>query len=240
MSKKPTLLFIHGYRGSNTGLLEITNQFPDYSVHAPNIPPAGPAKFANYDIPTYTAFIANYIKNHHLKKPILIGHSLGSIIAAATAANYPELVNDKLILIAPISKKPAKFFARLVPLTAFLPTRVVDYLTTRYSFAAKDRKLFQKALRITNACGAAYDKKSKKEIKKAGQFSASTSVTEYPFHKNTLIIVGENDRLIPLQHTKNYAAKIKAKLHIVKDSGHILNYEHPKAVAAAIRNFLES
>ncbi|MBQ9019900.1 alpha/beta hydrolase [Candidatus Saccharibacteria bacterium] len=237
LSTRPPLLFVHGFRGSSEGLAELTSHFQkEYEVHVPNIPPAGPAKLPFYTADTYAKFIADYIKSHNLDHPIIICHSLGSIIAAATAEKYPDLINDKLILIAPISKKPARIFARLVPLTAFLPTRAVDYITTRYSFVSGGRKLFKKALKITNSCAKSYN--SKTEVKKAGEFSASTSVKDYNFHKNTLIIVGEKDRLIPLAATKSYAKKIAANLKIIKNTGHILNYEVPDKVAAAIKDFL--
>lgn len=240
-SNRPPLLFIHGYRGASTGLANIAAKFPDYPTYAPNVPPAGGTKLPAYTAATYSAFIADYIKNHiaphHRQKPILIGHSLGSIITAATAQNYPDLINQKLILLAPISRKPATFFAHLVPLTAVLPTRTVDYLTTRYNFVPHDKALFKQALKHTNTCSATYS--SKTEVKRAGRFSASTAVSDYSFHKDALIVVGQTDHLIPHAATAAYAQSINAHLVTVPGTGHLLNYENPAAVTQAIRQFLE-
>ncbi len=234
---KPPLLFIHGYRGNHEGLAEIANLFPDYEVHVPDIPPAGGNTFDEYDMPNYVTFITNYIDTHHLKKPILIGHSLGSIIASAVASTHPKLINEKIILLSPISAKPAKIFKSLAPLTAIIPPKVVDYLTTRFMFIPKDRVLFKKSLALTHAGSAA---SPRKDIFKSGTFSATHSIADFPFQKTTAIIVGEKDRLIPLVKTRQLANTLHAELTIIPNTGHIINYEAPDATAAAIRKFLES
>lgn len=237
MAKKPPLLFIHGYRGNHLGLAEIAAELSDYEIHSPDIAPAGTVPFKKYDMPTYTKFIADYISKHHLDHPILVGHSLGSIIAAATAEKYPDLLNEKLILLAPISSKPTKFFANLVPLTTILPTKLIDYLTTRYLFVPHDRTLFKKALATTHACAAVYT--SRKDVAAAGKFSASHSIRDFQFQKHTLIVAGEKDRLMPLSKTKALTEDYHAELKIIQGAGHILNYEKPKQTAAAIAEFLK-
>ena len=84
---KPPLLFIHGFRGNHLGLADIANSFlPNYDVHTPDLPPVGDQHLDHYTADTYAEWVADYILAHHLDHPILIGHSLGSIIVAATAA----------------------------------------------------------------------------------------------------------------------------------------------------------
>ena len=236
--KKPALLFIHGYRGSHDGLAEVIANLPKtYDIHAPDIPPAGGNSLDAYNTATYTKFVADYIKDNHLEKPVLIGHSLGSIIVSATAAAYPNLVNDKLILLSPISKKPAKVFGWLTPLPAVLPVKAVDYITTKYMFIPKDKKLFKKALQITNVCSTS--NKNKGDLWQAGKYSASTAIPDFDFKKDTLIVAGEKDRLIPIKHTKSLAKNIGAKLVIIPDTGHIMNYEAPAKVASTINDFIK-
>lgn len=235
--KKPPLLFIHGYRGSHEGLAEIAAEFPDYEVYNPDIPPAGGATFDEYDMPNYVNFIVDYIKEHRLEKPILIGHSLGSIIASAVASEHPTLINEKIILLAPISEKAAKMLKNLVPLTAVFPPKLVDYITTKYTFIPKkDHILFKKTMKLTHAGSAA---SKRLDIFKSGKFSATHSIRDFPFQKNTCIIAGEKDRLIPLAQTKKLATDLNANLAILPSTGHLLNYEKPIETAIAIRKFLE-
>ena len=42
--------------------------------------------------------IADYIKNENLNRPILIGHSMGGVLALALAADYPELI-EKIVVV---------------------------------------------------------------------------------------------------------------------------------------------
>lgn len=237
MSKTP-LIFIHGYRGNHLGLADVAKEFEkDYDVHSPDLPPAGGHKFEKYTADTYADALAEYIKKHKLSRPVLIGHSLGSIIATATAEKYPELINQKLILLAPISKKPAKFFGRLTPLTVLLPRRLVDFITTVFLFVPHDFKLFKKSLKTTHECSK--DFVSRRDVMKAGTFSAAHSIADFNFKNDTILIAGEKDRLIPQKSTRQLAKDRGFKLDIIKGTGHLLNYEVPTKTAAAIRNFLE-
>ncbi|TWO99507.1 alpha/beta fold hydrolase, partial [TM7 phylum sp. oral taxon 351] len=94
--EKPALLFVHGFRGNHFGLEEVITKFKDlgYPVYAPDIPPAFNTQseklptLKNFTTEGYATWIADYILDNNLDRPILIGHSMGSIIAAATAEKY--------------------------------------------------------------------------------------------------------------------------------------------------------
>ena len=91
--QKPTLLFVHGFRGNHFGLTEIIQKFEalGYSTYCPDIPPAFNTKeetlpkLTSFTAESYATWLADYILDNKLDHPVLIGHSLGSIIAAATA-----------------------------------------------------------------------------------------------------------------------------------------------------------
>lgn len=112
-AQKPTLILVHGFRGAPAGLNEIAKDLKaaGYPVHTPAIPPfAGAPELPSYTPDSYASFIAEYIREHQLNHPVLIGHSMGSIVAAAAAHKYPELIHPKLILMAPISSRTPKLF----------------------------------------------------------------------------------------------------------------------------------
>ncbi len=237
---KHNLLFIHGFRGNGLGLKDLAeNYFPkrSYNVFIPDIPPAGGNTLKEYSARFYARFIANYIKKNQIEKPILIGHSMGSIVAAAVAERYPELINEKIIFLAPISVKPAKPFAMLTPLTAVLPNKTIGYITTKYLFIPKDKNLFKQTLQTTYLCGADYT--TKNDVFRSGKFSASCSIDDYEFKKKACFISGEKDRLIPREKTEKIAQKLNAKNVYIENSGHLLNYENPAATADAIKKFIK-
>lgn len=248
--KKTSLLLLHGFRGNHIGLEAIARELSnhdDYNIYIPDIPPFGDAgTLTAYTPAAYADFIAEYISRHHIKHPLLIGHSMGSLIAAATASRHPDLTHDKLILLAPISIKPPKPVASLQPLVTILPNKTIGWLTTRYLYIP-DRKttknLYLKTLDLTYRGGAAYH--NKPAVRQSARFSARHSIKDFNFHKDTLLLAGEKDRLIARRHTiklDNHLNShgIPATTHFIKNSGHLLNYEAPAATARHIHNFIRN
>ena len=110
-TKKPDVILVHGFRGSPLGLKTIADDLHQagFTVHLPAVPPfAGSPALEKYTPHAYADFLAHYIREHQLSRPILVGHSMGSVVVSATAKFHPELINSKLILLSPISTKPAK------------------------------------------------------------------------------------------------------------------------------------
>ena len=59
---------------------------------------AGSEPQTNVTFKNWETGIANYIKEYHIEKPILIGHSMGGGLALAIASDYPELI-DKIVVV---------------------------------------------------------------------------------------------------------------------------------------------
>lgn len=239
LKPKTSIIFIHGLRGNHLGLEEIAANFSkkSYDIHIIDIPPAGGDTLPEYSARFYARFVAKYIRKNQLEKPVLVGHSMGSIIAAAVAERYPELIAEKIIFMSPISVKPAKFFALLTPLIAVLPNKQVDYITTKYMFTPReDRALFRKVLQVTHLCSMNYRPRS--AAFKSACFSVSCAISDFEFKKTALFLSGTHDRLIPQAETELTAKKFGAKTIYIENSGHLLNYERPKEAAKAIKNFL--
>lgn len=236
---KPALVLLHGFRGSPLGLAEVADllRADGYDVYTPAIPPFSGASLPSLTPESYVSFISGFIEAHHIERPILIGHSMGSIVAAAVAHTDPELIHEKLILLSPISTRPNRLITPLVPLSASLPRRVTDYVTTRFLFVPHDPTLFRKALAITNQCSADQTP-SVREVFRSAKFSAQYSVADFPFEKDTLFLAGESDRIISKDGTQQLAEELGARLEFIPGSGHLHNYEKPQETAAAILRFL--
>lgn len=235
---KPALVFLHGFRGDSAGLAEIRPFFAKFSVFIPSLPPAGNQALDSYSLEEYLDWLKNYLKDHQINQPILIGHSMGSIIASGFAERYPKLIHHKLILIAPISTKTPCWLRPFANLLLILPRKTVDYLVSKYLFVAKDRSLFLKTLNITHSCTKNFS--SKKDLLKSSRFASSYSVADFEPKSQILMVAGSQDRLIPLNRTKKLAQKLSAKLKIIPRTGHLINYEAPEALARSILEFINS
>lgn len=237
---KTDVILIHGFRGNHLGLEAVAKALPKklFNVYVPDIPPAGGEDLAEYSARFYAHVIADYIKEHKLKKPVLVGHSMGSIVAASVADRYPELINDKIVFLSPISIKPSRLVTALAPLTSIVPDKFIGYISTKYLYVPQenDKLLLREILDTTYACGADYV--SKRAVYKSAKFSSSCCIADFDFDKNALFLAGEKDRLIPAVRTKELAESIGGKAVFIKGTGHLCNYENPKAVAREIKKFL--
>lgn len=238
-SEKPTLILIHGFRGSPLGLADVADIIRNagYKVFIPPIPPFSGATLPEYTPEAYVSYLHGFIDSHEIHKPILAGHSMGSIVAAAVAHTEPDLINDKIILLSPISVRTTRLVAPLVPLSAGLPRLVTDYITTRFLFVPRDHKLFKETLNITNQCSGDQVPRVR-EVYASAKFSAQYSVADFPFKKDTLFLAGETDRIVNKKNTEQLAQQIGAKLEFIPGSGHLHNYEKPQETADAILKFL--
>ncbi|MBR1875169.1 alpha/beta fold hydrolase [Candidatus Saccharibacteria bacterium] len=242
--QKPQLLFVHGFRGNHLGLLDTMKYFEakGYECFAPDIPPAFNTKrekipqLEGYSADAYAKWIADYILEKKLNHPILIGHSMGSIICAATAEKYPELINEKIVFLSPICVTPPKFICNLAPLTAIVPNKLIGYITTKYLLVPKDKETLREVLDITYKCAEKFT--SKGDTAKAAKFSISYAISDFKFDKKAVFIAGESDKLNSQKQIKEVAKQFNSKPTFLKKSGHLINYECPIVLAKTIEENL--
>lgn len=239
-SAKPAIILVHGFRGSPIGLKAIGDYLEQagYQVFIPPIPPFGGAEeLAEYTPKTYADFLVRFVKKNHIKRPVLVGHSMGSIIVAATLYYYPRIFDDRAVLLSPISTRTAKPFRLVAPLSALAPMRIVDYVTTRYLFVPHNRSLFHETLSITHHCSSDQPP-TKKQVMSAASFSTKYAVGDFRSKKHILLLAGEQDRLISKKQTQKLAKAMQADVTFLTGTGHLHNYEQPQETAAAILDFL--
>ncbi|MBR3264204.1 alpha/beta hydrolase [Candidatus Saccharibacteria bacterium] len=237
---KKSIIFIHGFRGSALGLEKVANCFDkkDYDVYVPDIPPAGDESLPEYSPRLYARFLARYIKDNDIKKPIIVGHSMGSIIAAIMAERYPDLINEKIIFMSPISTHTSKFFRMLTPLSVLLSNKTISYITTKFLFIPKNKQLFKETVLLVKHCGANYV--SRFDVFKAAKFSTEYAISDFTFDKKALLISGAHDRLMPRKKTDILASDLNAESVYLDGAGHLINYEVPEEVAKKIKHFLKA
>lgn len=240
--KKPDLILVHGFRGSPIGLADIASLLRDsgYQVHVPAIPPFGGAPALDeYTPEQYADYLASYINTQALERPVLIGHSMGSIVVSATLSRHPKLVNHKSILMSPISNRTAPPFRLVAPLSAVLPSHLVDYITTKYLTTTHDKSELKQILKITHRCGVDHSPR-RREVLKAAFFSTRYCVSDFNARQQILLLAGAHDHLVSQRHTIKAGEKLQAEVQFLPDTGHIHNYEQPQETVEAILKFLES
>lgn len=241
-SLKPPIILVHGFRGSPLGLDAIAKDLraAGYSVYTPAIPPfAGTKPLEAYTPKAYTQYLLNYLQDHHIDHPILVGHSMGSVICASIAHLHPELLHEKLVLLSPISNKPPAPIAAISPLSALLPRTLVDYVTTKFLFVPHDKELLRDTLDLTHRCTADQPPRCSAAMQ-AARFAARYSVRDFlPIDKDILFLAGAKDRLIKRSQTESLAHDLSAQAVFLPNSGHLHNYEQPHETARLILDFIQ-
>jgi len=99
---KQSIIFIPGFASSGEVWSETKSNyeknFTCYTLTMAGfagVKPQPDATFANWE-----TSIANYIVENKIEKPILIGHSMGGVLALAIASKYPELIRKIIVVDA--------------------------------------------------------------------------------------------------------------------------------------------
>jgi pimeloyl-ACP methyl ester carboxylesterase len=231
------LVFLHGASGitaEDPFLLTLAGR---YRVHAPLLPGYGESEEAPSirDMLDVTLHSFDVIEALGLRRPILVGHSLGGMIAAEMAAVAPNDVN-RLVLIASaglwLDSHPVPDIFTLLP-REFPNVLFHDAELGRAMLTANldvnDPKFLIPFL-VTNA----------RQFGMAGKFlfpipDRGLKDRLYRIKARTVLVWGDSDRLFPAPYAQAFKAGIAgAELVSVPDAGHMVTVEQPDAVLAAI------
>ncbi|HYM29884.1 MAG TPA: alpha/beta hydrolase [Candidatus Cybelea sp.] len=232
-----TMLFLHGAGGFLKDDPFLKALMSKYRVYAPLLPGYEDSEGADRlrDMLDVTLHSYDVMDALGLEKPIVVGHSMGGMIAAEMAAVAPRQI-DRLALIAPaglwIDKLP------LPDIFAKLPFELPALLFHDVEFGTKlmtagqnfDDMEFLNDFMIMNA----------KRLGMAGKLlfpipDRGLADRLYRVRARTLVIWGDNDRLIPKDYGEAFKRQIKgSELVIVPKAGHLVGHEQPDAVLKAL------
>lgn len=252
------IIFIHGYRGNHHGLESIAGALDDFNVIIPDLPGFGQSTpFAGeHTIDRYAKWLATLIEKLSPKsKPILLGHSFGSIVCSAFASQSNAI--DLLILENPVSA-PAlsgpnalltKVAQAFFSLAERLSLRKGEWLLKSWpmvrGMSIIMTKSWNRNLRtwIHAQHDANFNDFANRRIAIEGyRASISKNVSDYAaqFRVPTLLIIGSRDDITSTKQQFAMAAKIPVPHSISQHMGvgHLTHYEIPSEVAQDIRQFV--
>lgn len=255
--KLPTIIMIHGFRGTHHGLDLIAKQLDQYRVIVPDLPGFGESKPLEIDhsIENYVIWLKTFITDLKLPTtPILLGHSFGSIITSDYASKYPNTIK-KLILVnpigAPATSGPKAIMTQLALAYYWLGVKLPEPIAK----PLLSSKLVIMAMSITMAKTKDKDLRkyihgqhlehfnafaTRKAVTEAFKASITNNVRDSAEQVTTptLLIVGDQDDITPLSMQQELKLMFpNAKIEVIKNVGHLTHYETPVQVANAIKKF---
>jgi pimeloyl-ACP methyl ester carboxylesterase len=233
----PPLVFLHGAGGLTEDSPFLAALARHWHVYAPLLPGYGDSEGAETlrDMLAVTLHSFDVIDALGLDRPILVGHSMGGMIAAEMAATAPREVAH-LGLIAPaglwLDAHPVPdLFSKLpheLPALLFHDPQFGERLMT--AGADLDDPKFLEAFVVRNARQLAMAGKLLFPIPDRG-----LAERLYRVRAKTVLIWGEDDRVIPPAYGKAFCRGIAgAELTLIPEAGHMVVVEKPEAVVAAL------
>lgn len=251
-----TLLLVHGFRGDHHGLEPVVAHLRGVRVVSPDLPGFGltpPLPGRTHDLDAYASWLREFAART-APGAIVVGHSFGSIVAAAAVAG--GLDTPRLILINPIGapalEGPRGVLTRLAVLyyrlgarlprgagEALLRNGVIVRAMSISMAKTRDREL----RRFVHAQHDAYFSAFADRDVLLDAFVASVShdVREFAprIHVPTLLIAAQRDDITPIEAERVLRTLFPdARLVEIADVGHLIHYETPRQAAEAITGFV--
>ncbi|HUF74202.1 MAG TPA: alpha/beta fold hydrolase [Gammaproteobacteria bacterium] len=245
--RSPAVVLVHGFAHSLESWDAWASDLArDHRVVAFDLPGhglSGPDAEKRYSNKDTVDALAALIRTLGLRRPFLVGNSLGGLVAWRYAARAAARLRG-LILIAPggysingVTDAPAG-----VPLMMSAFLRMAPEAAVR----AMTRKLYGDPERVAEARVEMIHARMSGEgvgdalVRRLKQFTLPDPDVELArINAPTLLLWGGKDTVVPPEHAERFAAAMKrASLKIYNDLGHVPHEEAPERTLADARAFL--
>ena len=231
------LVFLHGAGGLDLDMGFLNALAEKFHVYAPLLPGFGDSEECSElrDMLDFTLHSWDVLAALKLTDPILVGFSMGGMIASEMASVAPDSVS-RLALIAPaglwLDDHP------IPDIFSLLPYELPQYLFYDAAAGAKilsagadlsDPKFLQ-AFLVRNA----------RQLGAAGKImfpipDRGLATRLYRIKAKTILIWGDSDKLIPPVYAKAFKDGIaNAELIVIPQAAHVVPFEKPSEVIRAI------
>ena len=233
----PPLLSLHGAGGVMPEDPFLAALAKSHRVYAPLTPGYGDSEECPEirDMLDFTLHSWDVVEALGLKDPILVGHSMGGMIAAEMAAIAPNDVS-RLALIA-----PAGLWDDAHPIADLFSTMPYEMPALLFHDAAAGAAMFTAGRNVEDpGFLQQYLVTNARQLGMAGRIlfpipERGLAQRLYRVKAKTVIVWGDSDRLIPPTYAHAFKKAIKgAELVSIPEAGHMVIYEKTEAVVAAI------
>ncbi len=234
----PALVFLHGAGGVTADDPLLAELAKTHHVYAPLIPGYGDSEECPEirDMLDFTLHTWDVVEALGLKDPVLVGHSMGGMIAAEMAAIAPNDVS-RLALIC-----PAGLWDDDHPIADLFATLPFEMPALLFHDAVAGAALLTAGRNVTDPNFLqTYLVNNARQLGMAGRIlfpipERGLQQRLYRIKAKSVIIWGDSDRLIPPVYAHGFKKSIVgAGLISIPEAGHMVTMEQPKAVAEAVR-----
>jgi pimeloyl-ACP methyl ester carboxylesterase len=242
------LLLVHGLAGSTGNWVELVPDLVErYRVISVDLP--GHARSAplprGATMADFAASAAAVLDAEGVQQAVVAGHSFGGLVALRLARTRPELVRA-LLLVSPAGIATTTRLLQAIVLASAIvrPGRKVAHFRHRWA----ERTWYRRALfrpwfvsdadvlsaRATHGLLAAQSLHADTKIASRAMLADDPREQLTEISCPTLVLWGARDAQLPLGDAFEYARRLRAKLRLVADCGHLVIVERPAACLDAL------
>lgn len=252
-----TIVAVHGYRGEHHGLEPVIAQLSGLRVISPDLPGFGESAALagrTHDIAGYAAWLREFVAALGLTRPVILGHSFGSIVVAtAVAAGLPA---DRVVLINPIAAPalsgPNGLLSRLTLLfyrlgralperlgRALLSSPLIVRFMSVVMLQTNDRSLRRWIHDQHDRYFSRYATRDSVVEGFEASIGSDVSMVAADVTAPTLLVGADRDPITTVAAQERLAGLFPdARLVVIPGVGHLVHYEKPREAAEAIVDFL--
>lgn len=250
-SKNQAMIFLHGFPGSHSGLMDMANVFSEYRLIIPDLPACGESEplEGKHNLENYSKWLDSFLNYLKIGKVTLVGHSFGSRIGLYFSSYYKKI--EKLILITPVVRVEG-----MIVRLASLNYKIAEYLPKSLQKRWLANPVYRTAGHIIVFKTSSRKRRQyliAKDVKEFNRLNPRATIELFEeFYSSdlidlgnkikisTLIIAGERDEIAPLNSVEKLAKQLSnAELIVMKKEGHIVVAESPISTASIIKKWLE-
>lgn len=245
------VLLIHGFGGwTKDWAKTIPVLAQQHEVYALDLPGWGlsdkPADF-DYSIEGQARFVIEFMNHFGLDRVKVVGNSMGGGISIFLATEFPERI-EKLVLIDSVGYRhfPSQALVRRLVQLPIIERVIHAFLPDFARFRYKTRWLFGDADKVS----LADYQRHYLPLQTPGTAAALMTMVQTLYldsirdrieqvQQPTLILWGENDPFMPVEHAPLFHAAIEnSQLTIFSDAGHVPQAEVPDQMNPLLLEFL--
>ncbi len=242
---KPSVIFVHGAANDHRVWLKMSAAMVQFNINCLAIDLPGHGRSfatAKSRIEDYADWTINLMDNGAIQKAILVGHSMGSLIAIDCARRHPGRI-AKMVLIGaaapmPVAEKvllmakeqPEPAIEMLVRASFYLPRRADGSWPPPTAAMQTYRDLMAESRPGVLA----------NDMHACSQYSIDPVMLKQ-IKTPALVLVGAEDKMTPPQAGADLAASLaNAELVAIPAAGHMVMEEAPDDVHTALRGVIQN